>query len=115
MRRFFILFLGLFLFSCQQYSTDINIQLIEAVKSGNIDRVRLLIAKGADINAKDERGGTPLHWAAYYNRKKIAELLLMQGANPEEKDRNGFTPEDVARINGKKEILNILKKYRIKH
>ncbi|RMD45923.1 MAG: ankyrin repeat domain-containing protein [Aquificota bacterium] len=112
MIRFLIIFLGVFLFSCQQYSTDINIQLIEAVKSGNIDRVRLLIAKGADINAKDERGGTPLHWAAYYNRKEIAKLLLMQGANPEIKDKNGFTPEDVARINGKKEILNLLKEFK---
>ncbi len=107
MKKVLFLFVSLLLFSCHSYSPDKNSQLIEAVKDGNIDRVRLLIAEGADINFQDKNGSTPLHWAAYYGRKEIAKLLLMQGASPYIKDKNGITPIDVARINRQEEILKI--------
>ncbi len=106
----------LFSFSCSHTSgNDINSQLIEAVKDGDIGRVRVLIAKGANINTTDDKGGTPLHWAAYYGRKEIAKLLLMQGANLYQKDKYGLTPIDVARINQKKEILELFKRYKLKN
>jgi ankyrin repeat protein len=107
---FFIIISFLFI-SCNSPPTDLNSSLIQAVKDGDIDRVRLLIAQGADINTRDNRGGTPLHWAVYYNRKEIAKLLLMQGADINIKDKNGLTAIDVARINRRKEILDLLKKY----
>ncbi len=107
----FFIIMAFFFLSCSSPPTDLNSGLIQAVKDGNIDRVRLLIAQGADINTRDNRGGTPLHWAAYYNRKEIAKLLLMQGADINIKDKNGLTPVDVARINRRKEILNLFKKF----
>ncbi len=36
----------------------------------------LLVAKGADANARDGRGLTPLHCAAYHGNKGLAEALL---------------------------------------
>lgn len=85
--------------------------LLTASKSGNLDYVKLAIAKGADINTKDEKGSTPLHWATYYEHTEIIRFLLMQGANPYEKDRYGLTPIDVARFNRKERALKIFKEF----
>lgn len=44
---------------------------------------RLLLEKGADINAIDDKiKATPLAWAARFNRKKLVTLFLQRGANP---------------------------------
>lgn len=37
--------------------------------------VKLLLEKGADPESKDERGGTPLSWAAITRRDANVELL----------------------------------------
>ena len=41
----------------------------------------LLIAKGADVNAKDRYGFTPLHFAAAFDRIEVAQMLIAQGAD----------------------------------
>jgi ankyrin repeat protein len=42
--------------------------------------VELLVARGADVNVKDEAGVTPLHDAAARGRKTVVRLLLAKGA-----------------------------------
>tara|TARA_B100000683_G_scaffold114242_1_gene112397 strand:+ start:3435 stop:3869 length:435 start_codon:yes stop_codon:yes gene_type:complete len=49
--------------------------------AANKETVELLIDKGADINAKDDTGGTPLFWAALEGNEEVAELLIRQGAD----------------------------------
>ncbi len=41
----------------------------------------LLIAEGADVNAKGYLDGTPLHPAAWYGHKEVVELLIANGAD----------------------------------
>jgi len=57
---------------------------------------RLLIDAGANINAKDDNGWTPLHYAASYDRRKIAELLITKGALINAQSILGETPLHLA-------------------
>ena len=64
-----------------------------AVGEGRNEIAKLLIAKGADVNANTNDGVTPLHFAT---TKEIAELLIAEGANVNAKDERGKTPLDLA-------------------
>src|SRR5436190_1180810 len=62
----------------------------------DIERVRQLLAEGADINARDEDGATPLHYAGAESATEIVRLLLEAGADLSLVDRQGQTAEDWA-------------------
>jgi hypothetical protein len=70
--------------------------------------VKLLLDKGADIEAKDNSGQTPLLWAIYDGRKEIVKLLLDKGADIKAKDKIGLTPLSLATCGGRKEIAKLL-------
>ncbi len=53
------------------------------------EMARLLIAKGAKVNARNKTGTTPLHLAAY---PEMVEILVKNGADLEAKDSDGNTP-----------------------
>src|SRR5215216_5912102 len=63
--------------------------LFRATVEGNTDMVRsLLSSPGADVNATDERGNTPLLEAARYGHEDICRVLIAAGANLKSKDRD---------------------------
>uniref|UniRef100_A0A3Q3W4M2 Uncharacterized protein n=1 Tax=Mola mola TaxID=94237 RepID=A0A3Q3W4M2_MOLML len=55
----------------------------EAVLSGNLECVKLLVQYGADVHQRDEEGWTPLHMACSDGFPHIARYLLSLGADPE--------------------------------
>ena len=65
--------------------------LHEACLEENFDAVKVLVEAGADLEATDNEGKTPLHlaWNLSYT---MAELLLEKGANPNTADVQGNTP-----------------------
>jgi ankyrin repeat protein len=75
--------------------------------------VELLIAAGADVNAKDEGGQTPLHKAASGGHKEIVELLIAKGADVNAKISDGFHKGDTPLDNAKHkpEIVDLLRKH----
>jgi ankyrin repeat protein/beta-lactamase regulating signal transducer with metallopeptidase domain/Tol biopolymer transport system component len=82
--------------------------LIDAVKAGDIEQVRLLLAEGAGVNAKDEHASTPLHEAAGHGWRDVAQLLLDKGANVEAADASGQTPLHRAARFGSRHICALL-------
>jgi Ankyrin repeats (many copies) len=54
-----------------------------AVERNDPDLVRLLLAAGADLDARDSRyGSTPLDWAIVLRRRRVAAMLREQGTGP---------------------------------
>jgi ankyrin repeat protein len=45
-----------------------------------MDVVKTLLAHGADVNAKNESGKSPLLQAVQYGHKEVVEVLLQAGA-----------------------------------
>jgi ankyrin repeat protein len=72
--------------------------LHHAAGYGPLDNLQSLIDKGADVNAKNRRGSTPLHWAIHDEAK--ARLLLAKGANVNARQAQGRTPLYLAAMLG---------------
>ncbi|MFP3033742.1 MAG: ankyrin repeat domain-containing protein [Wolbachia sp.] len=84
-------------------------ELFDAIKQNNIDKVRDLINRGADVKAKNKDGKTSLHWAAEYNdTPEIVQLLIEKGADINAKDKSGKTPLDLANQNDKIKVIEFL-------
>ena len=83
-------------------------QLLEAVKAGDQATVSARIAEGADVNASEADGTTPLHWAAYNSDVAITELLLGAGASARAANRYGVQPLSLAAVGGNAAIIELL-------
>ena len=60
--------------------------------TGNPAIIRLLLDAGADANAVDDGGRTPLHEGAKNDNPVVAVHLLAAGADPNALDNDGYTP-----------------------
>ncbi len=63
--------------------------LWQTAKAGDLQKTRLLLAAGLDINAKDHRGYSPLMLAAYAGQTEMVDLLLENGADANSADFGG--------------------------
>ncbi|KAL6808319.1 ankyrin repeat-containing domain protein [Trichoderma sp. SZMC 28015] len=83
--------------------------LIIASYYGHHAVVKLLVEKGADIEAKDyEHSRTALSWAAWYSHEVTIKLLVKKGADIDAKDKFGLTPLSWAALNGDEAITKLL-------
>lgn len=82
--------------------------LHSAVAARSLAVAALLLAHGADANARQQAGFTPLQGAAEAGRRDLAELLLAHGARREDRSDDGRTAADVARAKGHEELAAFL-------
>lgn len=71
--------------------------LHHGVLSNNLDAVKLLLCNGADVDAQDVHGFSPLHTAAACGFTQVASLLLIFGADAFALTAQREMPIDVAR------------------
>jgi hypothetical protein len=85
-------------------------ELSEAVRKGDAAKVRELLKRGANPNAKNEHGWTPLHRATYWGHADVARLLLEHGADANAENKNSFipTPLHLAAAMGHVDVTKLL-------
>lgn len=113
MKRFSILLAVCLLFgSCAQQRAR-NTQtdaLFRATVEGNTDMVKSLVSgPGADVNAINERGNTPLLEAARYGHDDICRVLIGAGADVKAKDKDGKTALMLAVQGNHDDAVRVLK------
>jgi ankyrin repeat protein len=79
-------------------------------KAGHGNTIPLLLEMGADINAKDDRGRTPLSLAAKHGHEATVKLLLKMGAGVNVKDNYSYSPLSLAAKHGHEAIFRLLLK-----
>ncbi|KAL6601773.1 hypothetical protein ACP70R_006089 [Stipagrostis hirtigluma subsp. patula] len=82
-----------------------------ACRVADVGMVELLLQYGANVNATDSRGRTPLHHSIMKGRHLYAKLLLSRGADSQATDHDGRTPLQYAIDSGTiddEEILVLL-------
>eukprot|EP01112_Ceratiomyxa_fruticulosa_P020204 TRINITY_DN6820_c0_g1_i1.p1 TRINITY_DN6820_c0_g1~~TRINITY_DN6820_c0_g1_i1.p1 ORF type:complete len:294 (-),score=65.43 TRINITY_DN6820_c0_g1_i1:33-914(-) len=87
--------------------------LHRASGKGSIPIIKLLLqgksnlVKSTMVNAKDENGDTPLHFAAIESHSDVCVLLLEEGDEPEQKNKENKNSLDVATKN----VIHAIKQY----
>jgi ankyrin repeat protein len=79
--------------------------LLQATEAGDVVHMEALLAKGAEVNAKNAHGWTPLHVAAAGGDPAVVALLLKHGANVHAQSYIGTTPLDNATIRGGRQAV----------
>ncbi len=72
-------------------ATPIAADLVTAIRNADAHVVRKLIEAGADVNARDADGNSPLILASFYASPQCVALLLEKGADANTANRAGVT------------------------
>ncbi|XP_066519055.1 fibronectin type 3 and ankyrin repeat domains 1 protein [Hoplias malabaricus] len=80
--------------------------------TGDTAVAALLIRAGADINARDKNGKTPLMIAVLYNHKDLVKQLLENGADQHIKNQFGAGALEMAKAFERQDIIPLLAKKR---
>jgi hypothetical protein len=83
-------------------------QLHKAVRAGDLDKLRALLAQGAPLEARDREQYTPLMRAAERGQLETCRALLEAGADPLATDNNGVDALYIACCGGSLDIAREL-------
>ena len=96
------------------WSPDGFTPLHGAIFGGHEATVRLLVERGADLEAVSTSSIAqvrPLGTAAFVRSVPLARILLEAGADPNGENPQGGTPMDTARANGDEEFAAVLREF----
>jgi uncharacterized protein len=85
--------------------------LHSAVAGKHFAIAKVLLAHGAEVNAKQAGAFTPLHAPAQNNQPEMTRLLLEHGADPLARSADGSTPLDLAESAGAEQVILLLREY----
>jgi hypothetical protein len=105
---FAVLLSGLVFQSCIAQADDKGRELILASMQGNLEQLKRLLDSGADVNAKDQEGWTPLAWAIRSRQWAVVKVLLEKGAEINGKPSLSRTAVIEAARNGHLEVVRAL-------
>ena len=88
--------------------SDDQEDLWTATKQGDLSLLKELLDEGADPNARNDMGITPLAWAVVVNQRPAIELLLSRGADINQTNRDDATPLHAAAFLGRVELVELL-------
>jgi ankyrin repeat protein len=90
--------------------------LLAAASNGHVELVRLLLDAGADVDATDRHGNTPLSNAVYKYRQdeerytRVIEDLLEHGADPDKENRHGVSARGLAKTIATSKVKDVLER-----
>ena len=87
-----------------------------AIIADNVDMFRMLLEAGADPNAPDRDGNTPLALLCCFSKENAPKneryfmysLIVENGADIKEKNRFEFDPSDIAKMFDRNDLVDIL-------
>jgi ankyrin repeat protein len=83
--------------------------LLQATEAGDVLQMEVLLDQGAQVNARNAHGWTPLHVAAAGGDPAVIALLLQHGADVHARSHIGTTPLDNATTRGgRKAVIDLL-------
>jgi ankyrin repeat protein len=85
-----------------------DLPLVDAARNADADAVRVLLQKGANVNATEADGTTALHWATHRDDLVTADLLIRAGARVNAANDLGATPLWAASLNGNAALVRRL-------
>jgi ankyrin repeat protein len=80
-----------------------------AASKGYKPLVEALLARGSDVEAREETGRTALHAASFRGQLEIVELLIEKGAKINATTNDAKTPLDWAILNNKTNVANFIR------
>ncbi|MEK7433327.1 MAG: ankyrin repeat domain-containing protein [Cyanobacteriota bacterium] len=88
--------------------SDINNDLVNAVASADLVKVKELLSKGADINFKDQADLSLLMYAVIINNKDMVDFILSNIKDINFKNKDNFTALMYASDSSSSEIVKLL-------
>jgi len=94
-------------------TNDLQALLFVLVRAGVDDRDSLafLTQRGADVDAEDQAGATPLHLAVGNGQRLLTKRLIDLGAHVDTPDSSGRTPLSIAIENDNRPIIDLLDRF----
>lgn len=85
-----------------------NCFLLTAALRSDFAMAKDALEKGADVNARDANGETPLMFASFYGDEALVKELISRGADVQAKSRNNGSALTMASYKGNAAIVKLL-------